>query len=372
MNQLPNAARHLPICATGIHPNYVLCSMLRTLTLLPVILLFCAGCNNPQTKKGESVAAPDSTIAKFNSPALKQANDALRANPVDPNLYLQRGKVYLELRDFDAAVADGERALKLDSMKDSYYLFLTDAYFYNNKTRQAKEILERCVKNLPNSSEGYLKLAELYFYVKKYQESINAVNSALKIDENLAKGYFLKGMCYKESGDTGRAISSLQTACEQDNQYYDAYIETGRMLLQKKNPLGIEYLNNALRIDPKSTEAIYIIAKFYQDAGQVKKAEEAYNKLLAMDKKYASAWYNLGAIEFYMKRDRNKAKEYFTEAINADPQYAEAYFARGACYESLKDEDNAIADYKEAIKYRVNYEDAIANLNRLLDKQKGK
>ena len=58
--------------------------------------------------------------------------------------------------------------------------------------------------------------------------------SKLKIDETIAKGYFLKGMCYKESGDTTRAISSFQTACEQDNQYYDAYVETGRLFAAKK------------------------------------------------------------------------------------------------------------------------------------------
>lgn len=338
------------------------------LSLLPLAIL--VACNGGAEKK--DAVTYDTLVQKVNSPALKSINDLLRTDPNNPNLYLERGKVYLQLKDLEAAVADGERAIKIDSTKDVYYLFLTDAYFTANRTRQAKEILERCVRNIPASTEGNLKLAELYFYVKKYQESINYINNALKIDETIAKGYFLKGMCYKESGDTSLAISSFQTACEQDNEYYDAFVELGRLMALKKNPLCIQYFNSALKINPKSTEVVYMIGKFYQDNKQTKSAIEAYNKLLQMDARHKHALYNLGAIEFVLGKDKQKAIGYFTEAINSDPQYAEAYLARGICYEELKDADNAIADYKMAVQYKPNFEPAINNLNKLLDKRKGK
>jgi len=345
--------------------------MFKCITKTALALLLLSACNNASDKK-ETAEPQDSTIAKLNSPELKRLNDLLLASPNNPDLYLQRGRVYLQLKDFEAAIADGNRAMKRDSTKDTYYLFLTDAYFFGNHTRQAKEILERCVKNVPTSTEGYLKLAELFFYVKKYQECITNVNNALKIDETIAKGYFLKGMCYKESGDTTKAVSSFQTACEQDNQYYDAYVEVARLLALKKNALCIQYFNNALKINPKSTEVVYMIGKFYQDMKQMKMAVDAYNKLLQMDPKHANALYNLGAIEYVAGKDKEKAKNYFTEAINVNQQYAEAYLARGICFEDAKDFDNAIADYKMAVQYKPNFDPAITNLNRLLDKKKGK
>jgi tetratricopeptide (TPR) repeat protein len=346
--------------------------MLRIILLTFPAIILLSSCNGSDKKTSDNTIVTDSIVAKYNSPELKRVNDLLKATPGNADLYLQRGKIYMDLKDLEAAIGDGERALKIDSTKDAAYLFLTDAYFYNNKTRQAKEILERCVKNIPTSTDGFLKLAELYFYVKKYQESINCINSALKIDETIAKGYFLKGMCYKESGDTTRALSSFQTACEQDNQYYDAYVETGRLFAAKKNPLAVEYFNNALKINPKSTEVIYFIGKFYQDAGKIKQAIDAYNKLLEMNPKNKNALYNLGAIEYANSKNLEKAKEYFTNAINVDPQYGEAYFGRGVCFEDSKDFDNAIADYKLAVQYKPNYDPAIEHLNRLLDRKKGK
>jgi tetratricopeptide (TPR) repeat protein len=134
----------------------------------------------------------------------------------------------------------------------------------------------------------------------------------------------------------------------------------------------VQYFNNALKINPKSTEVVYMVGKFYQDTKKYGQAVDAYQKLLQMDPDNKHAYYNLGAIEYVASKDRKKAMSFFTNAINIDPQYAEAYLARGICYEDLKDIDNAIADYRMAAQYKPNYEDAVYNLNRLLDKRNGK
>ena len=344
--------------------------------LLPFIALFflITSCTNTAKEtENTNVVKKDTLSDEIHSPELKNANDLLKGNPNNPHLYYQRGKIYLGFKDLEAAIADAKRALKIDSLtNDSFYILLADASFFAGQTRLSKETLERCVKNLPNSTQGYLKLAELFFFVKKYQESINNINSALKIDPTLARGYFLKGMCYKESGDTSLALSSMQTACEQDDKYYDAFVETGRLLAAKRNLLCIEYFNKALKINTTSTEVIYFVGKFYQDNKRIPQAIDAYNKLLTIDKKNKNALFNLGAIHYLYLKDLEKAKGYFTQAIDADPEYAEAYLARGICFEELKDAANAEADYKMAIQTKPNFEPAISRLNNLLDRGKVK
>ena len=333
-----------------------------------------AACTNPVEKtKKDDIVKKDTLASEINSPELKQLNEELKADANNPHLYYKRGKVYFGFKDFDAAIEDAKRALKIDSLtNDTFYILLTDASFASGKTRQAKETLERCIKNIPTSTKGYLKLGELYFYVKKYQECITNVNKALKIDPTLAVGYFLKGMCYKESRDTSLAISSMQTACEQDDKYYDAFIETGRLFAAKKSNLCIEYFNNALRIDPKSTEAIYFVGKFYQDTKRIPQAIDAYTKLISLDKKNQHAFYNLGVIQYAYLKDVEKAKSYFSQAIDANPEYAEAYLARGICFEDLKKPMDAEADYRMAVQFKTNFEPAITRLNNLLDKKKGR
>ena len=139
-------------------------------------------------------------------------NAELLNDPSNPALYDKRAKVYLTLRQFTEAENDSKRAIKIDSLQATYYLTLVDVYFAGNKTRESKELLETTARKFPDNIESLLKLAELYFLVQRYQEGIDYVNKALKLDENLAKAYYIKGSIYRESGDTARAISSLQTA----------------------------------------------------------------------------------------------------------------------------------------------------------------
>ncbi|MBK6836481.1 MAG: tetratricopeptide repeat protein [Bacteroidetes bacterium] len=334
--------------------------------ILSVLSLFLFSCGNSgKNSELEKKIEVDSTLSKLNSPELKAVNKELLADPNNPELYFKRGKIYFGNHDLEAAKNDALRAIKLDSLKSDYFILLSDSYFTANETRMAKESLERCLKINPSSIEANLKLAELYFYVKKYQEAINYANSALKVNENTSKAYFIKGMCYKESGDTAIAISSFQTAVEQDNTIIDAYLELGVLLTKKKNALALEYLNSALKIDPANEDVVYNIGYYFQSKGDYKAAIETYKKLLAKNINYREAHYNLGAIEVASSKNYKEAVKYFTNAINADANYADAYFARGVCYEELKDKINAAADYQMALQIEPNHQFAIENLNNM-------
>lgn len=334
--------------------------------IISVLSFFLFSCRN--SVKDAELAKKievDSTLSKLNSPELKAVNKELLADPNNPDLYYKRGKIYFSNHDLEAAKNDALRAIKLDSLKSDYFILLSDSYFTANETRMAKESLERCLKINPSNIEANMKLAELFFYVRKYQEAINYANSALKVNENTSKAYFIKGMCYKESGDTAIAISSFQTAVEQDNTIIDAYLELGILLTKKKNALALEYLNSALKMDPANDDVMYNIAYYFQYKGDYKAAIETYKKLLSKNINYREAHYNLGAIEIASTKNYKEAIKYFTNAINADANYADAYFARGVCYEELKDKTNATADYQMALQIEPNHSFAIENLNNM-------
>ena len=329
------------------------------------ISYFCDSCSDSNNNEQMDSIAMDTALSKLSSPELNLLNQKLSKEPGNPDIYFQRAQLFFRNGDVAASIKDVSKSITIDSLKEEYWIFLADAHFAANQTRQSKESLEKCVQLIPSSTNANIKLGELFFYVKKYQESISAINSALKLNENLAKGYFLKGMCYKESMDTSLAISSFQTAIEQDPNYFDAHMEIGMLLAFKKNPVALEYFLNALRLQPKDVNVYYNMAKFYQDAGKLDLAEDTYAKVLKMDPKDKESLYNMGAIQLHHKNSPKTALEYFSKVISIDPNYAEAYFARGVCFEELKDYKNAKADYKMAIEIRPNYDFAIENLNQL-------
>jgi tetratricopeptide (TPR) repeat protein len=333
--------------------------------IISITVFSCSSEKKQEDKEEMKSVKTDSLLEKINSPELKAVNEALKKDPENDSLYRERAMLYVRFQIFEEAVGDALRAVNIDSANAKNYVTLADVYFANNKTRYAKETLESTVKKFPKSTEALLKLGELFFLVRQYENAITQINSALKIDENLAHAYYLKGSVFKEMGDTTKAISSMQTAIEQDNKYYDAFVSVGVLYASRRNPLAFEYYDNALRIRPNDETVLYNKAKLYQDMNKIAESEAIYDKLLATNKNNSKVLYNLGAISLDKKKDANKAVDYFSKAIASDPKYTEAYFARGLSFEMLKDISNAKADYNMCLQITPNYEPAIDALNAL-------
>jgi tetratricopeptide (TPR) repeat protein len=331
-----------------------------------LLLLLLSACDrgiDPDTKEANLKA--DSLSIKLNSPELKAVNAELLKDPNNAELYHKRAATYLMLRQLPEAVNDALRAIRIDSTRAPFYVTLADGYFAQNKTKLAKDVLESIEKKFPENSEALLKLAELYFLVQQYQKAIDYANKALKLDESLAQAYYLKGNIYRESGDTGRAISSLQTAIEQDSKMVEAYQDLGLLHASRKNPVALDYYANALRISPDNEEIKYARAKLLQDLGKADEALAEYEKIIAGNKGCAICLYNTGAIYSEVKKDYKKALDFFSKAIAVNPAYIEAYFARGYTYARLKDKASAKADYEMCTRLDPGYAPAIEGLNQL-------
>lgn len=338
--------------------------MKNIIALIAISILFFS-CKPDGEKIVEDSHRTDSLLKVINSPELAAINKKILDNPDDASLYNERARLYLQFKQFEDAINDSKRSLRMDTANAAFYLTEADIFFAANETRNAKDVLENTIKKFPENTDALLKLGELYYFVKQYENAFAKINQALKLNENLSKGYYLKGSIYKEIGDTAKAVSSLETAIEQDNKNYGAFLDLGLIYAAKKNALAFEYYNNALAINPTSSEALYAKAKLLQDMGQIKEAVVIYNQILKTDPVHVFSMYNLGAIELGINKNPQKALDYFTQAINTNPKYAEAYFARGACYQELKDKDNAMADYGMCLQLKPNYEPAVDGLNSL-------
>jgi tetratricopeptide (TPR) repeat protein len=334
--------------------------------LLWSAILFSCSQKGPNEKELQALnQRSDSLSIKLNSPELKAVNKELVQDPNNAELYNKRANIYLHLKQHQEALNDAKLAVKIDSTIADFYLTMVDAYFVMNNTRSAKETLLAMERKFPDNGVALLKLAELYYLVKQYQESITYINKSLRLDETQAKAYHLKGNVYLEIGDTSKAISSFQTAIEQDNAYVDAFYDLGMLYGLKKDPLALDYYTNALKISPSHEQSLYARAKFFQDLGKYDDAIRAYTSMVTIITNCEQCHYNLGAIYLDVKKDYTQALEEFSKAIRLNPNYLEAYFARGFTYSRLNNVPSAKADYNMCLKLEPNYELAIEGLNNL-------
>lgn len=329
-----------------------------------LLICFADSCKNPKADKDKpSMAVIDTT------PLGKEIGEIslkIGADPSNANLYNERAKLHLKRMDVANAMMDMSKVMELDTTKADYFLTLADVHFAANKSGKSKAALEKCLSLDPTNIKAQEKLSELYFYVRKYDESIAYLDKILKSDIHNAKAYFMKGMNYKEKGDTTKAISSFQTAIEQRQDYYDAYQQLGMIYLAKSDPLAFQYYEGALRINPRSEEALYGRAMYYQEVKHdYDKAIQDYTSILQINPKNASADFALGFIHYQYLKVYDESIKHYSRAIVAAPDWPEAVFNRGLAYETLGNISAAKVDYQKALELRPDYVNAQKGLERV-------
>lgn len=336
-------------------------------SLIAVIIttvLFSAACKHIKDEdKNKNISINDTTpIGK----KIATLSVLIGQNPKNPSLFHERAKLHMERMDFVNASLDMQSVLKLDSSKADYYLTIADVDFAANQSRKSKEALEKVLSLDPKNVIALEKIAELYLYVQQYDKSISYLDQILKIDMQNPKAYFMKGMNFKEKGDSTRAIGSFQTAIEQKKDYYDAYQQLGMIYTAKNNPLGLQYFDGALRVNPKSEEALYGRGMCYQEVKHdYDKAIQDYTSITQLNPNNAIAHFALGYIHYQYLKVYDESIKHYTRAINAAPGWPEAVFNRGLAYETLGNIGAAKTDYIQALKLRPDYKNAQEGLKRV-------
>lgn len=330
----------------------------KTLLIPTVLAILFASCGFFNSSKNEKKASDTLGV-------LENLDLLIEENPNNPDYYYQRAQYHLEKENVFSGKNDIQKAIKLDSTQSDYYLLLSEFNYLMKEVSVAKMNLEKALIKNPKNINAMLKYAELQLYLKDYPKVFDNVNNALKLDAYNAKGYFIKGMAYKETGDTNLAISSFQTCVEQDADYFNAHMQLGLLFAGRKNPICVTYYNNAIKANPTMPEVYYALGYFYQENGNYQDALINYDKMLEVSPNNAAALYNKGYIHLVFLKNPDEAIPFFTEAIKAEPKYSEAYYNRGYAYELKNNREAAKADYQNALSIKPENDLAAKGLKRL-------
>jgi len=320
--------------------------MKKSLLILSTIatMLFFAACKSS-----------DQTDNLPREDALKLLDAKIKKDSDNADLYFQRATVLIALgkekqqqQYFRDAIADLDKATRIDDTKVEYFTALGDAHFSLGNVGESYSSLQKALKLDEHNFEACLKMGEIAFYSKDYDRAMESLSKVTEQDKNNQTALFMKGFIYKETGDTANAVNYFRHLIELYPDYEPAYEELGMLYAQHRNKLGLEYLTTALQLEPKNINVLYGLAMLYQDAEEADKANEYYVKILEIDPNYKYAWFNRGWMEMVLYEDYNAAIDFFDKAIEIDPQYAEAYYNRGLSHQLAGNNTQANADFAKA------------------------
>jgi len=335
--------------------------LFRFLIIIAFAGFFLSSCQSCNERKVDGQQNQDGK----KSSEIEILNQKIKADTLNPEFYYDRSRYYLTVLDINNALADINKAIQLNDEKASYFVALSDIYLAMGKLPSCLDALKKAEGMDPADNEALLKLAEVYLILKDYNNTFEYTKKALELDLINPVAHFIRAYAHMEVGDTALAIQNFQAAADQDQNYYEAYIELGSLYLVLKDPLATGYFQTAIRIEPNRAEGYYLLGFTYQEMENIPGAIDSYEKLLVITPDFKQAHYNLGYINLVYVNDFEKAVYYFSEAISNDPAYTDAYFNRGYSYELMGDFVNARKDYLKTLEITPNYERSIEGLNRL-------
>jgi len=333
-------------------------------TILKLIFVSCmslclTACSNNEPS-GKAAKANEEKITA----TIQELSQAIEKNPTDAELYYQRGTRYFDEKYLDRALADLGDAIKYAPEYPLYHFQKARILYAMNRTLDAEKSYQQAILLKPDFEDAKMKLAELYFVVKEHTKSIALLNDIVAANKKNTQAYFVRGMNQKEMGDSIRAIASFQKVLELNAKEYDALIQLGILLTARGHSAAKEYLTTAIKLQPRSKEAYFARAYYYQQKGKLQDALLDYKRVIELDEKNADAYYNVGMINF----DAGKYKEAlhaFTICIQMNQDMTDAYYMRGLTHEKLGNKQDAVLNYQVIIKSGVDYPDAQRALIRL-------
>lgn len=337
------------------------------------LLPSCKQCNKPvENAKTDSLAIPQ----------LEAMNAEIEKDSLNPYLYYKRAQLFEANNDYKSAATDMFIALNLDSLRPEFYLYAAELFKKTGELQRGLTLMQKAIGTDSTNTSFYVKAAEMAYIDTtlngNYRIALDYLNAAIAKDPQNADIYFYKGTIFKEVGDTIKALSSFQTATELNPKFYNAYVQIGLLLKQRKDKNAEKYFDNAIKVSDKPEDALYAKANILKEEGvklydadkitqatdKLNKAVEGFKKVIEVNHKNVEAYMGAGFC-YYQMDSVEQAYHYYDMAIKTAPTYAGAYFSKGLCAEDLGRTKEAIALYQNCLNLDADFTRARQHLDNL-------
>jgi len=311
-----------------------------------ILFVFAISCQDKGAEPLNSTLSLDSLLLKY---------------PDSVNLLVKHGELALTNFKYDIAIADAAKAFRLDSSRLDTRMLYADA-ICNNPAIQNADITkaqfhyQKLIKKDPKNIRALVGMAMTYTLRQDFDNSFKYINLALKINPRYRNAYVLKGSNYRMLGNTKLAISSYETAVQQDPNFYGGYLMLGALYQYEKDPICIQYYTTATQLQPNNPDCLYALAYAKEIFGQENDAKMIYRKMIRIDSTYYEAYFQLGYIKQFTDLDLDSALYFYNAALDIEPRHIESNHNIGLIYEDKKDISRALLSYAKVLKYNPEFE----------------
>lgn len=279
-----------------------------------------------------------------------------------------------EERNFDILKYDGIRAQRIGKwiyaekcFKEALNIrpdletasLLVSTSLQLNKLDQAHEVLGQMISLEPQRLQSYLDLARVCYLQEHYDDMLATAQQAAQLAPDNETPYFLQAQAYHKLGDSIHTIVALTQAISRKEDFTEAYLMRGQVLLEMKQyNEALEDVDFLLKHDSIDEEALRLAAEVQQGLGNEDEAVTYYKKVIDLNP-FNEHSYEQIALIHARKKEYAQAIATLDEALEINEK-AQLYQLRGKLKMDSGDKEGALADMKKALELNPESENRIS------------
>ena len=191
---------------------------------------------------------------------VNQMTVAIKKKPT-PQDYHLRGIAYHYLKKYSEAISDFGVALKSDPENYSILVNRGNTYWVMEKYDLAEKDFTAAIKLNNTNPVLYHHRGVVYTTEKKYDLAQKDFDKAIGLDSSYAEAYKSRGVLYRSKGDYDLAFADFSKALELNSYLYSAFEQRAFIWMVRDNyPKAVSDLERALELNSESKVALNDLA----------------------------------------------------------------------------------------------------------------
>jgi putative PEP-CTERM system TPR-repeat lipoprotein len=329
--------------------------------------------------------------------AINVLQTGLKQAPGDTGLLVLAGEAYMQLNDFsnatryfekaasldpksagartglglsrlaggesDRAMADLESAARLDPGRHQADILLVMSHIARNELDQALAVLQGLEKKLPNNPLTFNLKGSIYAAKRDFASARGYFDQALRTDP----AYFPAAMNLAQldlrDKNPATARKRLETILEKDSKNVEAMLALANLVGQTpgNEQQGVDWLERAKRADPGAVQPRLLLATYYLEKGDAKKAVATAQEALAISPDSDVLLDVLGRAQLAVGATAQALTTY-SRLVSVAPQSPLALFRLASVQEMNNNQAGASHSLRQALELKPDYLEAQAAL----------
>lgn len=245
--------------------------------------------------------------------AIKIYENLLSLYP-SPSIKLNLTNCLLEINELNRAY-ELINELEAETSLSSIQLVKASYHAKMGEYSQAQSMLEKIIKDEPNSPEAWNLLGLTYLWQGDYEKAGSNFLRASKFDTNDETIFFNLAICAMESGDIKKALNYYDLSIEKKPDFYDGHNNKGG-LLQKSfcEEEALNCYNRAIDIRPNDYRAWYKSAFLLKDLGENEESLRRFKVAQELRPDESNIEFNIGLL-YLRLGEHHKAITHLSSSI---------------------------------------------------------